>query len=80
MTLRVMFDIIPHGVKEAEYNIHTLLIHNVGRVGEPGLYNYVWEFLNEKDEVVQKGEVVGFQRDLGAPELVRRALVELTKT
>lgn len=69
MTLRVYFDIVPHGIEDEAYPIHEIDIHNIGP-----LTNGEYEYSFEVDGKGIASETVVHYRDAGAIELLRKVL------
>lgn len=72
MTLRVKISIVPHGVEEEEYTIHTLNISNMGTTDFRE-----WEYIVELDQYKKYDDNtprVFHKRDDGALLLVHKAI------
>jgi hypothetical protein len=71
MTLRVTFEIVPHGDEREAYPIHTLNIHNMGNTNseDPDQYEYSFDCDGEAST-----ETVIHFRSEGALELTRKVL------
>lgn len=71
MTLRVTFEIVPHGEENLKHRIHTLNIHNIGPTAseDPDQYEYSFEI----DGEASAATVLHFRSE-GALELTRKVL------
>ncbi len=85
MTLRVTFEVLPHGAACDKYPIHTVEVSQIG-THEGDLRDYEYRIL-EHNRLIPKGQagstlvvgmgkVIGHHRDMGALELMRRVLEE----
>lgn len=87
MTLRVKFEIVPHGDEERVYEIATINISNTGLVEDRGfghqICNYEYEVLQPIPEILVEnvtheqshtGMIGNHDRRDGAVELIRRVL------
>ncbi len=90
MTLRVTFEIVPHGDESRKYPIHQLDIHNRGTLEEylPGgvtMCKYDYELCDVTQDregtpalsVVDNGFDIEHVREQGALELVTKVLLNL---
>ena len=81
MTLRVTFEIVPHGVEEDAYKIGMLFIHNrtssvMGHASYGGTME-LYDFLNVGDDEGIEFEGVEHLRQDGFMTLVRKVLEKL---
>lgn len=72
MTLRVTFEIVPHGIEEDKYTIGTLNIHN-GESKEYGLCTYYGSLVDTNGTIADFKDVSHMRRD-GYQALVYRVL------
>lgn len=77
MTLRVTVEIVPYGVEEEKYTIRQLDIFNKGRVDLSRCEYGVIDINPEKEEYGLHEKEIIHRRDLGAMQLIKKAVEEL---
>lgn len=78
--IRVTFEIVPGGNEAAKRKINQLEITNVNTDGITASYWYELQTYRHDMNTIRDGEIVGFDRNSGALELVRLALAQLEAT